>query len=560
MIFCLTLGVYGLAMEEWKWGFDGTVNENHVNPLSVMISNPMPVPFDGPVMLQKVNHIGSVIGAPLVKRLFIAPYATKWVQFYPYIRSSQEEWKLAWGPTPDQSAVIKVSSAKGRAFVMLVSERPILTKGHVRLPFFRENLFPPTVSATDGLAGVVINRVPEFTPLQRRAFHDWLYAGGKVIIIESEGTMPEFGSDYPYLDFQGDSSEVGAGEVMKYHGNQKITSALLGAPEKIKVSGNQIYVQDFADSFFRGLRSQVKTNHNWVLIFLISIVYGFMITIVNFIIGRKSKKAWKPILFFLITVAIFSLLLAWCGRRGYGEKSQITALTYARELDPGHFSLAQWMDIFVTDGDYYKITHKDRNNIYADCQMNNSLNAEIYNGKNGAFLVDIPLFSSMQLFHRTDACIPKPLTVKAASAFNGDFTSVSVELSENFPRPVLKVVAVLNGKVYPLTVGKSWNKFQCKSITAVDISQYIREWNNSGGFYNFYSSNEKPEEIFKSMIPPLIIRSRGGDAVINDYYPTASASDDKMDIYIMTSTPDEFKVNGSIIKKEKGYTLFHFVR
>jgi hypothetical protein len=561
LIFSLSLTVFGVAVEEWKWGFDGTITETHINPLSVMISNPMPVPFDGMIELQKINHMGSSIGAPLLKKIFLAPYATRWVQFYPYVRSSQEDWRLSWGKRPNQNTVIKVSSAKGRAYVMLVSEGPLLSKGRVRLPFFRENLFPPTVAATDGLAGVVINKIPEFTPLQRRAFHDWLYAGGKVYIIESDGRFPDFGSDYSYLDFRGNRAEVGAGEVIKYSGNKILTSADLGAAGKIKVAENQIYMQDVEDSFFRKLRSQLKTNHNWILIFLISIVYGLMVTVVNFIIGRKSKKAWKPILFFLSMVIIFSLLLAWCGRRGYGEKSQILALTYAKELEPGHFALSQWMDIFVTDGDYYKITHKDRNNIYADCQTNNSLNAEIYNGKDGVFLVDIPLFSSMQLFHRTDAYTSKPLNVKATSASNGDFTSISVELSEDFPRPVLEVIAVVNGKVYPLSSGKLWNKFQCKSISNPDdVSKYIRDWNNSGGFYNFYSSDEKPEKVFKSMIAPLIIRSRGGDKVIDDYYPTSAATDNKMDIYVMTSTPDGFKTKGDIFKNEKGYTLFHFVR
>jgi len=561
LISGISLNVFGVALEEWKWGFDGTVNENHINPLSAMISNPMPIPFDGVIKFQKINHMGSPIGAPLLKKIFLAPYATRWVQFYPYIRSSQEDWRLTWGKSPKQNTVIKVSSAKGRATVLLVSERPLLNRGRVRLPFFRENLFPPTVSATDGLAAVVINKIPEFTPLQRQAFHDWLYAGGRVFIIESDGKFPEFGSDYPYLNIQGERADIGAGEVVKYSGNEILTAAKLGVSGKIKVIDNQIYMQDISDSFFRKLRAQLKTNHNWILIFFISIVYGLMVTVVNFIIGRKSKRAWKPILFFLSMVTIFSLLLAWCGRRGYGEKSQIMALTYAKELEPGHFDLAQWMDIFVTEGDYYKITHENRNNIYADCQTNSSINAEIYNGKEGAFVVDIPLFSSMQLFHRTDAFLAKALEVEATSSSNGDFTSVSVVLSENFPRPILKIIAVVNGKVYPLSIGILWNRYQCKSISnADDVSKYIRDWNNDGGFYNFYGGDEKPEKVFKSMIAPLIIRSRGGDKVIDDYYPTSAAIDNKIDIYIMTPTPDEFKAKGDIIKKEKGYTLFHFVR
>ena len=562
LVLGFSLNLFGLAVEEWKWGFDGTVLGHHINPLSIMISNPMPVPFDGVVTLHKTDYMGKRVGALLVKKVFVGPYGSKWVQFYPYTRDNNEEWIVSWGHGAKQRETIKVSSIKGRAIVYLSSDAPVLAQQRIRLSYFPENLFPPSVTATDALSAVVIDKVPEFTPLQRQAFHDWLFAGGKVYILESDGKFPQFGQDYDYLNINGNRAEVGAGEVIRHSGNGVITPKTLGRVQKIKAVDNTIYVQDSEDSYFRKLRSQLKTNHNWVLIFLLSILYGLLVTVVNFIIGRRSRKAWKPIAFFLSMVIIFSFLLAWCGRRGYGEKTHILGLSYAKELEPGRFDVAQWLDIFVTSGDYYKISHKDRNNIYADCQTRNALNAEIYNGQNGLFLVDIPLFSSMQLYHRMDVTAKKVFSADLSYRRGAGFTDVKVKLTPDFPKPIVKVIAVADNKVCPLDVTDGGTVFSCHlpNDKVKSVSRYIRNWSKNGGMYGFFDENDDAKSVFESMIPPLIVRSRGGDKVISDYLPTASAADDKIDIFVMCATPEEFKTNGDVIKSEDGFTLFHFIR
>jgi hypothetical protein len=307
------------------------------------------------------------------------------------------------------------------------------------------------------------------------------------------------------------------------------------------------------------LRRQLKTKHNWGLIFFISLIYGLLITVVNFIVGRKSKKTWKPLAFFVGTVILFSLLLAWCGRRGYGEKSQILALTYAREINKNNFDITQWMDIFVTDGDYYRISHKNKTDIYSACQSMNSINGEVYNGTAGFFLVDIPLFSSMQLFHKSNALASKDISVSGTYKFSGnDLKSLNLKLSEDFPQPILEVRAVARNKIYSLYKGSKWNEY--KRGTSQTVQEYIRNWNNDYGYYNYYNDDEEdPVKVFKSMIAPLIIRSRGGDKLLETYYPAPCAIDNKIDIYVMAETPEDFKSDKDVIKKEKGYTLFHFV-
>jgi len=559
LITGLSLTLSAVEVEQWKWGFDGTMVENDINPLSVMISNPMPVPFDGIITLRKQDSMGGPLGAPLVKKVFLGPYASRWIQFYPYVIDNYEEWRLQWGKKPSQRTSLKVPPKGGKAIVYLTSDSPLLRKNRINIPFFQENLFPPSVGATSGLVGVVIDRPPEFTPLQKQAFSDWLYAGGKVHIIKGpNGLFPKFGSDYSFLDCSGQKTQAGAGEVIKVPGNSVLNSVNLGAPAKIPTDENRIYMQDTEESFFRKLRSQLKTNHNWGLIFLISIIYGILVTVVNYIVGRKSRKTWKPIAFFLGTVIIFSLLLAWCGKRGYGEKSQILSLTYAKELDPNHFALTQWMDIFVTEGDYYKITHKDKTNIYSDCQSMNPINGEIYNGTDGLFMVDIPLFSSMQLFHKGDARTTKPTGITAKYKFDGsDLEFLNITFSKDFPQEILEVKAVAHNNIYNFSKDKVWNKYKLRGSNS--FSTHLREWQNNSGYYGFYNQEEDPKKIFKSTITTLILRSRGGDTVVDEYYPKPCATDDKIDIYVMAKTPEAFKTDRQVIKKEEGYTLFHFV-
>lgn len=557
LILILGLSLFAIEVEEWKWGFNGRAVEQNINPLSVMISNPMPIPFDGVITLRKKNHMEAPLGAPLVKKVFLGAYATRWVQFYPYVKDSYEEWALVWGPKQNQRKNIKVNVQGGKAIVYLTSSR----NGRVKLPLLPENLFPPSVAATSGLIGIVIDKVPEFTPLQRQAFSDWLYSGGKVHIIEGpNGSFPSFGSDYSFLQITGKKENVGAGQVIKHSGSKFLNAGVLGSPKKLEVEKDRIYLNDSDDSFFRKLRSQLKTNHNWGFIFLISIVYGLLVTVANFIIGRKAKKTWIPLSFFAGTVIFFSLLLAWCGKRGYGEKSQIISLTYAKELDKNHFSLSQWMDIFVTDGDYYKISHKNNCNIYSDCQSMHPINGQIVNGSGGFFLVDIPLFSSMQLFHKSDSISVNNINIKSKYKFNGpELNSLDLTFSKDFPQPILEVKAVVNGNIYKLHQGQKWNEYELLLSSINNFSDYLRDWQNEYGYYGLYNQEEDPKKIFKSTIPALIIRSRGGDKVIDSYYPEPCALDDKIDIYVMAKTPDEFKTDREAIKKEEGYTLFHFV-
>ena len=557
-----------LDVEQWQWGFAGKAIKNHFTPLSVLVSNPSSEPFDGVMTLRKCGPMGaSSIGAPVLKRVFLGPFSSKWVQFEPFIRDDNAKWRLHWGRRSKNSMNIPAPPLGGAAAVVLTSGDTIFSRAKVRAPAFRENLFPPSVAATAGLAAMALDHTPEFTPAQTKAFMDWLRGGGKLYILpDASGATPQFTGGLAILNFPGEKMALDAGTAKKLYLDDKPLSAKdMGAAVEIeKDPENNVYIDTPIDTFFHYVRKRVKTNHNWGLIFFISVVYMIFVTVVNYLVGRKTKTPLKPLAFFVATVAVFSLLLAWCGQRGQGEKSQINTLTMAREISPGRFVAQQWIDVFATSGDYYEISYGNGEPaFFSDCREENSLNAEIVNGTNGFIKADIPMFSSVQFYHAGAANAPGAELKSFKQAFDGTKAKfIILELSPDFPAPVKKVVAVALGKFYEFRETTPRKYEAIIPEIPKTFSKRIQEWDNSGGVnalkYGYYDNDE--EQTVESLIIPMIIRSRGGDESINGFFPSPRAADDHTDIYILAPMHDSFKSSNDKIKTEKGSAIYHFVR
>jgi len=563
----------GVAVERWIWGFDGKAVKDRFTPLSVLVSNPSAEAFDGVIVLRKQGPMGAGnVGAPIYKRVFLGPFSSKWIQFEPFVRGDDAKWRLRWGKRMKDSAVVPAPSLGGAAAVRLMRGSAVFARSKIQAPPFQENLFPPSVAATSGLAAIALDHTPEFTPAQTTAFLDWLHAGGRLYILpDASGTPPTFSGELSVLNFPGRSMKIGAGMVEKRSISDKLLAAKeIGAAAKIEHDDNStIYIDNITDTFFHYVRKRVKTNHNWGLIFFISVVYMLMVTVVNFLAGRKAKSPFKPIAFFVITVAVFSFLLAWCGKRGQGEKSQINSLTIAREAAPGRFVVEQWLDVFATSGADYTI--QDANgepSFFSDCREEGALNAEIVNGTGAFIRADIPMFSSVQFLRAGVASAPNAAVKSFKQAFDGaNARFMILELDADFPAPIIKVAAVAHGRFYAFRQTAD-NKYE--ALVPADpetFSKRIERWYNGGGsgairFGAF--DDEEEEQSIESLFIPMIIRTRGGDKSISSYssafFPTAAASDDQTDIYILAETPDSFKCENDSIKLKKGYVMFHFIR
>ncbi|WP_298866422.1 hypothetical protein [uncultured Gimesia sp.] len=98
MLLLLPGTLYAMDIEEAIWGFTNQRPTGQCIPLSLLLSNNTPETFDELVQLNRLQYNGTKVGAPLYRRVFLAPYTSQWVQFYPYIIDKQQEnWSLNWG-------------------------------------------------------------------------------------------------------------------------------------------------------------------------------------------------------------------------------------------------------------------------------------------------------------------------------------------------------------------------------------------------------------------------------------------------------------------------------
>lgn len=549
-----------IQAEEALWGFDGKIVEHQFNMVSIHFSNPSPEAFEGEVRLQKMDGIGGKLGAQQTQHLFLGPFAHRWVQFYPYLRSSGERWICSWGSRKG-SVYMLDSPRKGPvATVFFLTSNSSYSLKKIHIKPFPEHLFPPSVSLTDGLRAAVLEDTPEFTPVQNEAFINWIKAGGKLFLLpDNNGVYPRFQGKSTIINSPAKELKIGLGVVKKLPRNINFVSATsIGLTDKKELKPKDKGAGEFdntdyriagiTDEIFRKLRYDVKTNHNWGLIAFVTVIYLILIVVVNFIIARKTRKVGPPLIFFALTVFLFSLLFSFIGRRGYGEKSQITSISFARSLGDGNFDVSQWMNIFVTSGDYYRISHPANTNFYSTCQTMEQVNGLINNGVKGEFLVDIPLFSSRSLFHRGMMTEPKAELKKVDyKVRDGKLVKFNVDLSRNFPGKIQKAYAIYKDRYYEL---RAYEENYARKITLSGspktMAEFLQNWKDYG-YYNRYNNDEDDDfnKVVETMVEPIIIR----------HMPK---SDEVLNLYILVEAASGFKAIANQIKSENGFILYNF--
>lgn len=560
---CPLLG--SIKAEESLWGFDGKILPQNFNMVSILFSNPSPEAFEGTIKLQKLDGAGGKLGAPQIQNIFLGPYAYRWVQFYPYLRNGGETWLCSWGRGKDRIYVLNAPRKGPKSVVFFKSSNSSFSSKKIRIRSFPENLFPPSVSLTDGLRAAVLEETPEFTPLQNEAFINWIKAGGYLYLLpDNNGLYPRFQGKSAIINSSASEVKIGHGLVKKLPRDINFISAgSIGVPNENKLKlqdakgENILSQQDYriagiTDDLFRKLRYDVKTNHNWGLIAFITVIYLILIVVVNFIIARKTRKLWPPLIFFGITVFVFSLLFAFIGRRGYGERSQVSSISFARSLGDGNFDVSQWMNIFVTSGDYYRISHNSPVNFYSTCQTMEKVNGEVNNGAKGDFYVDIPLFSSRSLFHR--AMINDPGSELENVDFtdrDGELVKLDIKLKKDFSGKVLKACAIYKGYYYNLVAKRANDQWELSfnlqmSGSPIKISEFYQQWNDYG-YYRRYGDRDDEDftKVVEKMVEPLIIRNLPDD-------------DNKVNIYIMGESPPGFAAKADQIKRENGFVMYYF--
>ncbi len=449
LVLALTLfsrPAQAIEIKEALWGFDGQIVMQRFNVFSVLVDNPAANVFDGTIELRKVVA-GKQVDAAIVEPIYLAPYSSRWVQFYPYIKSDWDNWEVSWGKRAvDKYKPLSVRSGKPAAILLDDPDALAQSAGAIkRLP---DNLFPAFVTATDCLAAVVVDHAPRWDPARQKAFMEWLRRGGRLYLLNTpEGKYPEFAGEMQAMNATTSKHRVGSGFVYRVERTRRMldppfvekvieagmepgseSAADVAASEPPQPAdppgGTSGTLADYGFANFKwdtelmlltNLKKMSSPLHNWPVIHLLALIYLGLVYPGCLMLGRRHGGDYRVTFGFLIgTVVVFSLAFLYVGRRGYNEATVIHSLAIARQQEGGTLDVTQWSNAFAVQGGDYLFSHEGSGRIYSTCQDQEIVRGEIRNGPEAHLLADVPPYSSRAFSHRGVVSAP-PIEVAVES-------------------------------------------------------------------------------------------------------------------------------------------------
>jgi hypothetical protein len=429
---CLAAPALAVEVKQTVWGFDGQVVAQRFNLLSVLVDNPAANPFEGTVELHKLAG-GKPVDASIIEPVYLAPYSSRWVQFYPYIKSDADAWEVAWG-REKTSRYTFTSARVGKAAVVLLEDPDSIAQSAGSVKRLPANLFPAHSTATDCLAAVVLDHVPRWDPARQRAFMEWLWRGGRVYVAQAaDGKFPVFTGELQALNSDVPKRRVQSGFVHRIQRTRRQLDAAFveqvlaagvdpgdGAvadvsqaeaakpPEPAAAITDPLadygfinYKWDPEATLLTNLKELSRPDHSWVLIHFLAWTYLGLVFPGCILVGKRYGGDFRVTFGFLLgTVLLFSLAFMAVGRRGYNESTVVHSLAIARQMPGGAFDVTQWSNAFAVNGGDYSFTHDGAGRIYSSCQEFEMVRGEIRNGPEAHFLADMPPYSSRAFSHR----------------------------------------------------------------------------------------------------------------------------------------------------------------
>jgi hypothetical protein len=389
-----------LELLQSRWGFDGRALPGHFNLLSVTLVNRSANAFEGEIALEETFGVEQRSGAPLVETLYLVPNTERTVQFAPFVLR-QSAWRVRWGPRREDQAEIEPPTFGGPARVLLVD--PSALPRDVRLKTFPDDSFPPHAAPTAALEAVVLDHVPRWEPVRRRAFADWVRQGGVVHLAVPRVADPAgFSGDLEWLNTSQSIAHFGAGTIFRHEVDAAaIDDAFLaahGSPAREIRRGQKVAIYNFDDSVLRKLAAVTQPNIQWELLYVLTALY---IVFVGPGLWTLSKKHDYRLVIgaFAGLVILSSTIFGISGRRGAYQSASVYSLAHAHMLEPGRHLVTQWSSAFATHGATYRLTHPAGGNFYSTGAETNRVNGAIHNGRDGFFDADIPVSSTRPFIH-----------------------------------------------------------------------------------------------------------------------------------------------------------------
>lgn len=568
---CLVLlaanSVSALDVRQVNWGFDGKVVPNRFSLLSVLVANDSDVPFDGTLNLYKNQDVEGRVGAVYQTTCYVSPMTTRWVQFYVYIENQNNVWRLEWGRAPNDCLDLKdeYKPKWGPLAQVLLSDSESMVSIVSAFRQFPEELFPATAAATGGLDSVLLDHAPRWEPAQRLAFLNWLRAGGKVHLLrDADGHYPVFTDELQVLNLSMERARVGAGLVVRHAATtrdiRKQDIEVGEVPLRELKPEDQVTAQT-SESFFRDLAQLSRRRYEWGWLYLLALTYVALVGPGNLMAGRKLGDYRLRIALLLVTVAGFAWLFNLVGRRGQGETSLVHTLSCARSIEGDTYDVMQWINVFTTHGADYTITHAAPDNLYASGQDYEPVKGWIESGKAGRFVVDIPLFSRRALMHEAEmkgANIPVKILGWDGT---GGLRKLTLNAGPEFTKQILEGWVVQGDQLYAMKLKEGSLEFgtsgqqPLSSFLSASGPQYF-----GPGYGPYYGRPYEKQDVdvdgqFRKMAKALIGWSLDTEDL--DHAP-ASATDNRVELFLFARSPQGFAVSGSQFGREVGYVLYRF--
>jgi hypothetical protein len=360
------------------------------------------------------------------------------------------------------------------ATVLLYDPEDLQFAGGV-LRRFEVNLFPASVTGTDALRGVVMDRPPRWQGARRQAFLDWLGRGGKVFLLQDEqGRFPTFPESLNRLNGGGDRFFVGAGTVQRiarsvsemtpdFVKEQILTDRVSGVPDEryqqyrrspqypgtaplVNRSGWDRDTQMFID-----LQTIARFARRWWVIYLLSAMYLFVVFPIVFRIGREARDYRWVYVALLLSVGLFSYGFASLGKLGASEVNRERSVAVAHQLSEGLYDVTQWTCVGVRSAGEYTVDYGGTGRLYTTSQDIERIDGTIIAGPQARMDLEIPPASTRTILSRRRVQAPSLGLHIGMSTFDEQgLSALTIETGPQFPADPMVLLVAHAGRLYQL--------------------------------------------------------------------------------------------------------------
>lgn len=380
-----------------RWGFDQRGVIGRFNLLTVQVSNPTDRPIDKHLQLTR-SFAGASKGAKLVQRCYLGAGSSRTLRFYPFVENANESWNFTWleGGAGGKGAPGLTTGPPARVFLEKNSE---LNK-RILISKFDPAALPTSAVAMEALGEIVLDRMPSLNKPQRVALLNWVRGGGIIHLLPLGGRYQDFPDELAVLNGVESDLAFGSGRVVR-HGferaqlRKKIPEEISGG-FKSRFSGGESPV----DQIRANLTEMIKTDHNWLIMFLLTIVYLVLIGPLFYKLSLQQLPWHLGLLGLSGVIGFATWMFMIIGARGYGEADSGHAIHFARPLGDGSFDVTTYANVFLTQGATRSFKGDSGFGLFSSAQVREQVGGQIVNGVQSSYEVDVPRFSHRLIIHK----------------------------------------------------------------------------------------------------------------------------------------------------------------